>query len=296
MKKTKIRYSELINQVIKFNSLSYSEKLEHWHEFKKYTDNSILSTQFYLNLRLNFEIDIDIELTEETPRLFISIHPKNPEEFKLYISWLSEKLKKSEEYNFEEQISKIINKDSQNIEYLENERTNFIGLYMSIKTYNDKDFIENGFNFAMSNFKLTDLLGFPMIFQLFLKGYRYGYFIKQIEIQISNLKKEKLPMDETEEININSSILKIMFLYELGIFDFIKSKYESIDSKELNETELSKIIATFTDIKTDTIRQNYREIEGIKPSRTIKPFDDPKKTNLLKTIIRDLKIKKKGNP
>ncbi|WP_235299529.1 hypothetical protein [Portibacter marinus] len=54
---------------------------------------------------------------------------------------------------------------------------------------------------------------------------------------------------------------KVYFIHELGIFEFLKSKWKRTDGSELGETDLSKIISIITGSeKDDTFRESIRDL------------------------------------
>lgn len=84
----------------------------------------------------------------------------------------------------------------------------------------------------------------------------------------------------------NQKNIKIMLMYELGIFGYLESTY-----KDLNPNKLGQVIEAFTEINQETIKQTYREILG---QRGDSPFKDTKKVSELNKIIIGLKLNKKG--
>lgn len=142
----------------------------------------------------------------------------------------------------------------------------------------------------MYNRKGYEYTSFGFLMTTFYRNYeslmqQIETIIEQIEFNYQNESINNLP-----SVIPDNRIVKVMLMYELGIFDYLKERYE-----DMNPTRLSQVIESFTGIEQSTIRQYYREIIGER--QISKPhFDEPKKMSVLNEILLKLKLVKKGNP
>jgi hypothetical protein len=257
--KSKIKISELLDTISKFNKLGYADKLKQWPELTK--DRQITNI-FYreFNFRTIYNIDdinfdIEIDNTIRIANLSISIPPKNEIETQIYLDWLLNKLKDNQLYNFEQTISNFSEEQLKDIDYLEKVKSKQMGLYHVTKNRKDSESIKNGFDYAIQNFTLANLQELPNGLESFLIGYNYGYLINQIQKWISEIQSLEKNVSEELELTSKTDQEKICLLYSIGIIDYIRTS-----QKGVSDNKIAELLSPITDIKVGSIKTTLSRI------------------------------------
>ena len=149
------------------------------------------------------------------------------------------------------------------------------GIKLTIKIY-EENFFESGFN-GGEFYKAWELiLNNPTVFEPIFKA---------------NVKTETTPEPEPLDLSDTSAVEKIIYLNELGIIDFLKTKPEFIGSTNLMATILSAI----TDVKASTLQTSLNRLNNNDTDDKNHPYRTKTTVERVRQTLIDKNIKPKAS-
>ncbi len=279
----------LISLADEFKARSYPDRLKFWTEHDLHPYN--ISYTLFEN--------------KESKGIVLDIYPE-PEFYEVYYDWKVDQLIKLYPNDYDLNIKKEnyysnIPKSANAVLYTEKElkkctdRINTFSKRISQPLQNP---FLLGFNSAVDGIK-PDFNAKGNIFALrdinqVLEGIVSAHYQQFLKTQLLLRQKEEATLTDTLKEQDLASVTpqqenqKVMLLYELGIIDFLKERYQ-LD----NETKLAQIIESFSGIKQDTIRQTYRAIKGTSNREGNNPYNSTKNEAFIVNAFNQLGLIRK---
>lgn len=289
--------ADIINDsYLKFGKMEYKDRLNMWY-----------------SLGLSYHWDCFYSITNYilengNQSVSISITPSNEVEDDIYVNWLLEKLSITYPLTFSVghktgDFLNILQNNPQKVRLLES-KLKFIESRLADAEESEgarDDYWAYGFySVVHSNGRLIAEDKRSPVFNLcrgaflcHLPEILQGHIEAQVEpLYITELNKAKgisttnhpIDAEVAPSITLEKEAQKVMLLHELGIFEFLKTRYNITD----NDTKLARIVEGFTGIKKDTIRQPYRAITGKSPREANNPYNNQDNIQVIENVFNQL--------
>lgn len=116
----------------------------------------------------------------------------------------------------------------------------------------------------------------------------YEYILNRLQ-EIYNQRFNNVDTDIDLSEYLKTAPTKVLFMYELGIFDYLIERYPEL---KINQTLLCNVISVFSGMKTDTIRKPYAALLLGEKDTSDYNFKSEKNQNALNDVFKKLGLER----